>query len=64
MFTLTLDGRAKQWCYPLPIDFILSFKQLVNTFHRVFDKYEYQDVLNEIYQLRIVPNEYLEHFID
>jgi len=37
---------------------------LVNELHRVFNKYEYQDVIDEIDPLRMEPNESLETFVD
>lgn len=60
--SLTLDGHAKQWCYSLPTTYSSYFKHLVNGLCHVFYKYEYQDNLNEIDQLRMESNESLEHF--
>ena len=62
LFTLTLDGHEKQWSYSLPTTSISYFKQLVNELHHIFDKYEYQYVLNEIDQIIMELNESLQHF--
>lgn len=40
------------------------FQSLVNDIYRVFDKYEYQDVIDEIDQPRIELTESLENFAD
>jgi len=42
LFTLTLDGRSKKWCYYLPTSSIHSFKQPVNALCEFFDKYDYK----------------------
>lgn len=44
--------------------FYIIFKHLVKKLCRVCDKYEYQDVLDEINQLRMESNESLKHFVD
>jgi len=48
----------------LPTASISYFKHLVNDICHIFDKYEYQYVLNEINQLTMGSYESLERFID
>jgi len=62
LFTLTLEGQAKKWCYSLLTASIHSFQQLVKELHKYFDRYEYQDVCKRINKLRMKLDEYLEEF--
>lgn len=64
LFTLTLDGHAKQGCYSLPTSSITSFDHLVNELYRVFDQYEYQDFIDENDQLRMELTESIDHLVD
>ena len=62
LLSLTLEGRAKQWCYTLPVVSIHSFEQLVGKLQQEFDMYDFQDVLKRINELRMKPEESLEGF--
>ena len=49
LFFLTLEGRFNRWVsYP------------TTCFHSSFDRYNYQDVLKRINQLRMEPNESID----
>lgn len=63
VFNFSSDGHVKQWCYSLPITSITCFDHLVNDLYLPLDKYEYQDVIDEIDQFRMEFLEPLENFI-
>lgn len=61
-FSLTLEGRTKQWCHTLPAMSIYSFEQLIGELQQAFERYDFQDVLKRINELRMKPKESLEDF--
>ena len=60
--TLTYKGRVKRWYHTLPIASIDSFKQVVKDLHKLFNTYDYRDVLKRINQMRMKLNELIKDF--
>ena len=62
LFSLTLEGRIKKWCHTLPATSIHSFEQLIGELQQAFHRYDFQDVLIRINDIRMKPCESIEEF--
>ena len=52
IFTLTFTAEARKWCRNLPVASIHSWDQFVKAFIFEFDRYDYDQVYDEIDYLR------------
>ena len=62
LFSLTLEGHAKQWCCTLPEASIHSFEQLASELQQAFHRYIFQNVFIKLNGIRMEPQEPLDEF--
>ena len=62
LFTLTFEGRVREWCRILPDASIHSFEHLVTKLFRAFDMYDSKRLCKKILKLRKSLDESLHHF--